>query len=363
MLRFGELLTSEQPQGLNFKIKEIFPTPVFTKISPCGELSKWAAYVDKYLLFPKRLKRELTNRKEPAHLIHIIDHSNAIYLPNLNKMTRAKKIITCHDLIAIRTAKGDFAQAPKTSKSGKHLQNWISDSLHHAEYYACDSRQTMDDLNQLIPMSSKKSTVIHLGTEVDSSLKSPNTTDLTNDLPFDPTTTNFILHVGSAAWYKNRKAVFRSFIHAHRCLPEHNLKLVLVGPDPQKEELDANLSTSLRLNQDSIYSMNNLSEKNLHFLYLNAKIMVFPSFIEGFGWPPLEAASHCCPIISTRTGAIHDLLGNYCHYADPNSQQIINQTVIKLLKSNNRRKLNLKLPTLNDCRRKYFNMYKKLIKN
>jgi len=363
MLRFGELLTSDKTNYSNFDIEEIFPTPVFTKISPCGNLRKWAAYIDKFLLFPNKLKRKLNKRKEPLQLIHIIDHSNAIYLPMINRMSLAKKMITCHDLIAIRTAKGDFAQAPKTSKSGIYLQNWILDSLHHADHYACDSRQTMNDLNQLIPKSSKKSTIIHLGTEVDSSLKSPNRTDLTNELPFDPTTTNFLLHVGSAAWYKNRKAVFRSFLHAHRCLPEYDLKLVLVGPEPQKEELDVNLTTSLRLNQDSIYSMKDLSEKNLHYLYLHAKIMVFPSFIEGFGWPPLEAASHCCPIISTRTGAIHDLLGEYCHYADPNSQKIINQAVIKLLKSNIRRKLNLELPTLNDCKRNYFEIYKRLIKN
>ena len=363
MLRFGELLTSEQPKILNFKIQEIFPSPIFSKFCPDRKFRKWAAYIDKYLLFPQRLNRELISPQGSVSLIHIIDHSNAVYLPKLNRVTRARKVITCHDLIAIRSAKGDFAQAPQTSKSGKHLQNWISDSLHHADYYACDSKQTLEDLNRLIPMSSKKSTVIHLGTEVNSYLNSPNITDLTNELPFDPTTTNFLLHVGSAAWYKNRKAVFRSFMHAQRCFPEYDLKLVLVGPAPQKEELDVNLTTFLRLNQDSIYSMKGLSEKNLNFLYRKAKIMVFPSFIEGFGWPPLEAASHGCPIISTRTGAIHDLLGEYCHYADPNSQKIINQTVIKLLKSNNRRKLNLELPTLNDCRRKYFNMYKKLIKN
>ena len=283
MLRFGELLTSDETKCSKFDIEEIFPTPVFTKISPFGNIRKWAAYIDKFLLFPNKLKRKLNKRKEPLHLIHITDHSNAVYLPIINRMSRAKKIITCHDLIAIRTAKRDFSQAPKTSKSGIYLQNWISDSLHHADYYVCDSRQTMDDLNRLIPMSSKKSTVIHLGTEVDSSLKSPNKTDLTNELPFDPTTTNYLLHVGSAAWYKNRKAVFRSFIHAHRCLPEHDLKLVLVGPEPQKEELAVNFSTSLRLKKGSIYSMQGLSEKNLNFLYLNAKIMVFPSFIEGFG--------------------------------------------------------------------------------
>ena len=362
MLRFGKLLASEQSQSLHFEIQEIFPPPVFTKICPIGKLRKWAAYVDKYLFFPKRLKKEFLSPKGSVSLIHIIDHSNAVYLPLLKRITRAKKIITCHDLIAIRTARGDFDQAPKTSKSGRRLQNWISDSLHHADYYACDSRQTQEDLNRLIPLSKEKSSVLHLGTEPDSTTASEKK-DLSKILPIDPLTTNFLLHVGSAAWYKNRKAVFRSFMHAQRCLPEYDLKLVLVGPAPQKEELDVNLTTFLRLNQDSIYSMKGLSEKNLHFLYRKAKIMVFPSFIEGFGWPPLEAASHGCPIISTRTGAIHDLLGEYCHYADPNSQKIINQTVIKLLKSNNRRKLNLELPTLNDCRRKYFNMYKKLIKN
>ena len=363
MLRFGDLLTSNKNNRENLDIEQTYPTPVFRKICPLGKLRKWAAYVDKYLLFPGRLKKEFLSPKDSISLIHIIDHSNAVYLPLLKRITRAKKIITCHDLIAVRTANGEFAQAPKTSKSGKHLQNWISDSLHHADYYACDSKQTFEDLNRLIPISTKKSTVIHLGTEVNSYLKSPNITDLTNELPFDPTTTNFLLHVGSAAWYKNRKAVFRSFIHAHTGLPYQNLKLVLVGPEPQKEELDDQLKNWIISNPGSIHSLQKIPENILGELYNNAQALVFPSFIEGFGWPPLEAAVRGCPIITTRTGAIKDLLGIYCKYIDPNSQQIINQTVIELLRFKDRRKLNLVIPTLNDCRRKYFKLYKRLIKN
>ena len=288
MLRFGDLLTSNK-NTQNLDIEETYPTPVFRKICPIGKLRKWAAYLDKYLLFPKRLKRELKSRKDPLHLIHIIDHSNATYLPKLSRITQAKKIITCHDLIAIRTAKGEFAQAPKTSKSGKRLQNWISDSLHHADYYACDSRQTQEDLNRLIPLSKEKSSVLHLGTEPDSSTISEKK-DLSKILPFDPLTTNFLLHVGSAAWYKNRKAVFRSFIHAHTCLPDQNLKLVLVGPEPQKEELDDQLKNWIKSNPSAIHSLQNLPENTLDTLYKYAKALVFPSFIEGFGWPPLEAA-------------------------------------------------------------------------
>jgi len=361
MLRFGDLLTSNKNNRENLIIEQTYPTPVFTKICPIGKLRKWAAYLDKYLLFPKRLEKEFISRKDSVSLIHIIDHSNAVYLPLLKRITGAKKMITCHDLIAIRTANGEFAQAPTTSKSGKRLQKWILDSLHYADYYACDSRHTQEDLNQLIPLSKEKSSVLHLGTEPDSYTISEKK-DLSKILPFDPLNTNFLLHVGSTAWYKNRKAVFHSFIHAHTCLLDQNLKLVLVGPEPQKEELDDQLKNWITSNPSATHSLQNLPENILDTLYKYAKALVFPSFIEGFGWPPLEAAIRGCPVITTSTGAIRDLLGNYCEYTDPNSQQIINQTVIELLKFKDRRKLNLVIPTPNECRRKYYKLYKRLIK-
>ena len=362
MLRFGNLLTSDKNSCSNLDIKEIYPTPVVRKVCQNGKFSKWASYIDKYLLFPKSLKREFLCRKNPFHLIHIIDHSNAIYVPKLSRITRVKKIITCHDLIAIRAAKGDFAQAPKTSKSGKHLQNWISNSLHHADYYACDSSQTLNDLNRLIPLSKEKSSIFHLGTEAGFSSNSDKK-DLSEFLPFDPNTTNFLLHVGSAAWYKNRKAVFRCFINAHKCSPEHNLRLVLVGPEPQKEELDDKLSTWIKSNPNAILTFKNLPENTLGKLYKYAKALVFPSFIEGFGWPPMEAAVRGCPVITTRTGAIADLLGNYARYVEANKQSSIDQSVQEILRSTESKRNTISLPTHEDCRTQYFDLYEQMMAN
>jgi hypothetical protein len=37
----------------------MFPQPFFSKISPGKRGKKWAAYLDKYLLFPKRMKNKL----------------------------------------------------------------------------------------------------------------------------------------------------------------------------------------------------------------------------------------------------------------------------------------------------------------
>ena len=66
------------------------------------------------------------------------------------------------------------------------------------------------DLNHIVPKSSKYSKVIHLGTERDSDNRA-NSNYLNPDLYFDPSETNYILHVGSAAWYKNRTAVLLHF--------------------------------------------------------------------------------------------------------------------------------------------------------
>ena len=362
MLRFGNLLTSNKNSNKSLDIEESYPTPVFRKICPFGKLRKWAAYVDKYLLFPRRLRRELKSRKNPVYLIHIIDHSNAVYLPLLKRITGTKKIITCHDLIAIRTAIGEFAQAQKTSKSGKRLQNWILDSLHYADYYACDSGQTLKDLNRSIPLSKEKSSILHLGTQADLSTNS-GSKDLSKILPFDPLTTKFLLHVGSAAWYKNRKAVFRSFVHALTCQPDQNLKLVLVGPEPQKEELDDQLKNWITFNPSAIHSLQNLPENTLDSLYKSAKALVFPSFIEGFGWPPLEAAIRGCPVITSRKGAIEDLLGNYANYVEAENQESIDQGVIDLLGSSKSKKDPIILPSHEDCRHQYFDLYEQMMAN
>ena len=362
MLRFGRLITSNQEDHPSIEIEEVFPLPIFTKISTKRKFSKWAAYIDKYLVFPKKLKRVLRTSRKHVNLIHILDHSNAIYLPKLKRVTQAKKIMTCHDLIAIRSAKGDFAQSPQTSKLGKCLQDWISGSLHHADYYACDSRQTREDLNQLLPLSKERSSILHLGTEGDS-LTNSDKKALSKALPIDPHNTNFLLHVGSAAWYKNRKAVFRSFVHANTSLPDLNLKLILVGPQPQKEELDNDLKDWVTSNPCAIHTLQNLPENTLSELYKYAQALVFPSFIEGFGWPPLEAAVRGCPVITTPTGAIEDLLGNYPIYVESENQTSINQGVMKAFQLGRSNQSAITLPSHEDCRRQYFDLYEQMIAN
>ena len=362
MLRFGALLNSKHRENPRFEIEECYPQPVFSKFSLGKRGNKWAAYLDKYLLFPKRIKNKLQSLSNPVDLVHIIDHSNSVYLPQLKKISQAKKIITCHDLIAIRMAQGEFYHASKTSRSGKRLQRWIHNSLEHADYYVCDSLQTKEDLARLVPRSELNSAVCHLGTETNFPTTEKQRSSI-DKLPFNPSKTNYLLHVGSAAWYKNRKAVCKAFQHACENLPNLDLKLILVGPRPQDGELDAGIFDWFQSHPNSLICLNNLSEYSLGKLYKHAKTLIFPSHIEGFGWPPLEAALHGCSVITTHTGAISDLLGKYPHYVDADVQASIDQAVLQALQSPDQKNVPISLPSHNDCRERYYDLYDQVIKN
>ena len=86
------------------------------------------------------------------------------------------------------------------------MQSWIEKSLAYSDFYACDSLQTRSDLVKRIPQSRTKSKVIHLGVEKPNSQNF----DYNQTIGFDLLTNKYVLHVGSDAWYKNRKGVLKS---------------------------------------------------------------------------------------------------------------------------------------------------------
>lgn len=361
MLQFGEMMLENSDSCEDLSIKDIFPLPVFGKLPITSMHAKWVSYIDRFVIFPQKLAKYL-KQNQSVGLIHVIDQSNSPYLKTVKKFSPSKRLITCHDLIAVRTALGNFPIAPKTSSTGIRLQKWIQSSLKLVDFYACDSEETKKDLNRIVPNSLKSSKVIHLGTNCDSA-KQSNSKSLDSDLRFDPSKTNYLLHVGSAAWYKNRKAVFESFFHAKNQPKGKNLRLILVGPPPQPHEINTELSKLLEQYSYDIICLKNISAQTLCHLYLHAKLLLFPSFIEGFGWPPLEAASQGCSVIATKTGAIHDLLGENVIYVETSIQESINEAVTNELERSSSKPLKVSLPTNQQCRENYYKLYRQLLKN
>ena len=58
-------------------------------------------------------------------------------------------------------------------------------------------------------------------------------------------------------------------------------------------------------------------DHDLARLYRAASALVYPSFFEGFGLPPLEAMAHGCPVVAARAGAMPEVLGDAALFFDP----------------------------------------------
>lgn len=62
-----------------------------------------------------------------------------------------------------------------------------------------------------------------------------------------------------------------------------------------------------------------VNDQELWDLYRHAQAFVFPSLMEGFGLPALEALAHDCPVIVSDIPVFHEILGNAAMYFDPHS--------------------------------------------
>lgn len=73
----------------------------------------------------------------------------------------------------------------------------------------------------------------------------------------------------------------------------------------------------LRINPKTV------SDNQLADLYKNAEALVFPSLMEGFGLPALEALAHGCPVIASDIPVFHEILGDVPKYFNPHDEKAL----------------------------------------
>lgn len=84
---------------------------------------------------------------------------------------------------------------------------------------------------------------------------------------------------------------------------------VLAGHAPErvKTELAAYSKTKL---------LGKVSDDELYALYEGAACLAFPSLVEGFGLPPIEAMAHGLPVVASRMQAVPEVCGDAALYVD-----------------------------------------------
>jgi glycosyltransferase involved in cell wall biosynthesis len=309
MDRYANLLGQALSEA-GVKVNLLRPTPRLSSLTTSpSAISKALVYLDKFFLFPLELLwKGLRFRLQGPGIIHLMDQGNGVYLPLIRHFPH---VLTCHDLIVIKAGSAD-------TRLLSVYQRWNWWSLKHASWVACVSHASRNDTLHL------------LGTPPDRCVVIPNpappffTESVTAPIPELPT--EFLLHVGSGSFYKNRTGLLHIFHELRRlgC----KLPLFLFGEPLRKEE--HRLAEELAV-LDHLTVTPFPSDSDIRSAYHQATALIFPSLDEGFGWPILEAQAQGCPVFASNRGPLPEVGGTSALYFNPDepvaAASLIHQTL------------------------------------
>lgn len=128
-------------------------------------------------------------------------------------------------------------------------------------------------------------------------------------------TAGYILFVGSFRRHKNWDGLMQAYAMCPETLRK-DYPLVFSGPVHRDMRRARQLTAKLGI-EDSTHILGQTPEQYMSAIYSGATLFVFPTFMEGFGLPPLEAMQCGTPVIATDRTAVPEVLGNAPRYVDP----------------------------------------------
>lgn len=312
MLRFSDMLSkgfsAREIEVLTWRAPVIFGS--FFSQTQSG-IGKWLGYIDKWIIFPAIIWMRLLMpvNKHTGNRFHICDHSNSPYLTYLPKATT---IITCHDVLAIKSAMGYQGTYCETSRFGRILQKWILKNLSAAKNIVCVSEFTGDNLKQVVYKNQQRNVVIipNAFNDIFYPIQADKAWVILDSLSLK-VSRPFILHVGGGHHRKNRNMLIK-MVAALK--DEWNGIICFAG-----EKLDEELIMLIREKHlhDRVISLVNAEHQTLLALYSCCYAFIFPSFSEGFGWPLIEAQACGAPVITSNKQPMIEVTGGDALFADP----------------------------------------------
>ncbi|HCM68643.1 MAG TPA: hypothetical protein DIS62_06665 [Candidatus Kerfeldbacteria bacterium] len=235
-----------------------------------------------------------------------------------------KRVTTFHDLSYIRFKEFFSWRRNIWHKFQIRASSWSNLS----DKFIAVSQSTKKDLIERYDFSSNKTKVIHSG--ISKSIFRPKESELDlfrkeNNLPDD-----FILFMGKLEPRKNISGLIRSFNLLKGLCEFKNLNLVIVGsPGWLYKNIFREAKNSPYKN--NIIFKNYIKDEDRKFYYFLASLFIYPSFFEGFGFPPLEAMSCGIPVITSRNSSLPEVVGGAATTIDPYNISELELWITKLL--------------------------------
>ncbi len=215
---------------------------------------------------------------------------------------RCKKIITFHDLSFVRYPYF-FSWRKRTWQ--RFLMN-AQQEAQQADKIIAVSQSTKNDLIDLYGIASKKIKVIYSG--VGHQFKPIKNIKNKYNLP-----DKFILYFGTIEPRKNLIGLIKAF---ELLRDKQVVKLVIAGAKGWLYQDIFQAAQESKYSQDVIFT-GFIKEEDKPALYNLAKLFVYPSFFEGFGFPPLEAMACGLPTVVSHTSSLPEVVGQGALMVDP----------------------------------------------
>ena len=181
-------------------------------------------------------------------------------------------------------------------------------AVDRADHVICISHSTKIDLCSLFDVPENKVSVVHLGFE-----KFNQWGNLSNTPSSAQQQRPFLLYVGSRGGYKNFARMLKAV--ASRPALKGDFDVVAFGGGAFNADELALIGT-LGFAPQAVRQVGG-GDEVLGSLYAAAAVFVYPSIYEGFGLPPLEAMAHNCPVVTSNSSSMPEVVGNAGEYFDP----------------------------------------------
>jgi len=136
----------------------------------------------------------------------------------------------------------------------------------------------------------------------------------------------FIVALGTIEPRKNHLRLLRAW----RMLPQPRPQLIVIGRRGWDcTEVIAELTAGQQRGELVWYE--DLDDDSVFHYLGNAQALVYPSLLEGFGFPPLEALALGTAVVASDTPALRETLGDAAAYCDPYDERDIARAIQQVL--------------------------------
>jgi glycosyltransferase involved in cell wall biosynthesis len=227
------------------------------------------------------------------------------------------RILTVYDMIHEKFSDEFTANDP--TSNNKRV------AVSRADHIICISHSTKSDLCQMFDVPSEKVSVVHLGfdTFIDHRFVKMSSS----------TERPFLLYVGNRSGYKNFERMLKAVASCAKLASTFDVVAFGGGPLGADEH---QLIATLGFRSNTVRQISG-DDHVLGDLYRRATVLVYPSLYEGFGLPPIEAMAHDCPVVTSNTSSMPEIVGPAGEYFDPISIDAMSEGISKVVFNEQRR--------------------------